>query len=446
MKRTLLALLLTAIVSVCFAQNTKQIDNKIKQFDKSAAVIADPSKANDPNALISHANLLIDMNCLYTSSLYQQMDMVFTPTLIGKPIGPTEDVTFGEITYQKFPFTKFDLYTIDNQIVFWVNKAEAHPGALQESFDLLVKAKNADPGQFVGSGKGAIAVDRLKTEYQTDAMADYRQLKFETAGEKFIKAAESSELSGVFDTLSYYYAGLCMASADNKEKSLELLKKVYDSGYSNGGDLENLLANMLTEQNRSDEALSILEAAISKYPTNEDILFTSINAFIKAQKDPKMIIETIKIAQKSDPSNASLYLVEGKLYKQLGDTASYYASLNKVVELDSTNCDPYFEFAENEINESNAIYREAEKLPLNDTKGYEEKMKQRYEHLEKAAAYYEKTLTKFGNDVDVIATLRQIYYQLRGKNDAAIDKKYEEYNNKYKELSGGAEPQAAPQQ
>jgi len=428
-------------VSMAFGQNTKAIDNKLKAFEKSKETIADPVKGNDPDNLIAHANLLIDVNGVYTLGLYQDMDMVFTPNLIGRPIGPTEDVTYGENVFKKYPFPKFDLYVnADNKIVFWVYKQEVYPGALQEAKDVLLKAKDLEARAFVASGRGAIAVGRLKEEYKTLAFADFYRNMFKEAADNFVEAAKCDEMIGVFDTLSYYYSGVFYNQAGELELAKEYIQKVIDAGYSKGGDAECILADILTNLERPEEAIALLEEALKKFPTNTEILFKSINAFMKANKDPHMIIETIKLAEQTDPTNVSLYLVEANLNKELGDTANFVACLNKALEYDPKCLNSFYGLADLEISAANECGAAADKMPLNDQKGYDAKMQERYEHLRNAIGYYEKALEVTPDDAELVTSLRQLYYNLRQSNDEKVEEKYKYYKELEDKLL------AAPQQ
>lgn len=443
MKKLFFVLSLFMAVSMTFGQNTKAIENKLKAFEKSKSTIADPAKASDPDALIAHANLLVDMNGLYTMGIYQDMDMVFTPNLIGRPIGPTEEVTYGEITYKKYPFPKFDLYVNgDNKIVFWVYKQEVHPGALKESYDMLQKAKDLEARAFVAAGRGAIAAGRLKEEYKTLAFAAFYRNMYKESADNFIEAAKCDEMIGVFDTTSYYYAGVFYNMGGELELAKENIQKVIDAGYSKGGDAECILADILTSMNRPEEAITLLEGALKKYPTNTEILFKSINAFMKANKDPHMIIETLKLAQNTDSTNVSLYLVEANLHKQLNDTAQFVECLNKALELDPKCLNSFYGLADLEISAANECGALADKMPLNDQKGYEAKMQERFQHLRKAVEYYEKALEVTPDDVELVTSIRQLYYNLRQSNDEKVEEKYKYYKEmEEKMLSAGEQPQ-----
>ena len=167
-----------------------------------------------------------------------------------------------------------------------------------------------------------------------------------------------------------------------------------------------------------------------QFPENDGILIGLINLYIDSKDDTGRLFELIHAAQNLNPTNASLFYVEGNVYKQLGDIENAAKLYTK-----STEVDPNYTFGP--LGLGALYYDKAIELQtkageeLDDNK-YFALMKEMDEYLEKAIQPFEKSfqMTEDGELKNAIAEyLKNIYFRLRDKNPEyeALSKKYEAF-------------------
>lgn len=64
-------------------------------------------------------------------------------------------------------------------------------------------------------------------------------------------------------------------------------------------------------------ARDLLEQGFAKYPQSQVILIGLINSYLESKQDPSRLFELIAAAKANEPTNASLYYVEGNIYNEL---------------------------------------------------------------------------------------------------------------------------------
>ena len=220
------------------------------------------------------------------------------------------------------------------------------------------------------------------------------------------------------------------AVAGKKEQALDFYKKCIDMGFYQGGFVFSNMAEVYKSMGDKDACKAILEEGFVKFPENSNILIGLINHYIDNQEDTGKLFELLHSAQELDPKNASLFYVEGNVYKQLGDVENAAKMYTK-----SSEVDPNYVFGPLGLGilyYDKAIDIQTKASEELDDNKYYALVKELDETLEKAIDPFEAAFAKTQDKElqgAVAEYLKNIYFRLRDKNPEyeALSKKYEAF-------------------
>ena len=166
-----------------------------------------------------------------------------------------------------------------------------------------------------------------------------------------------------------------------------------------------------------------------KYPQSQSILIGLINYYLTSGEDADRLFVLINEAKKNEPNNASLYYVEGNIYKELKNVEKAIESYYKCAEIN-----PEYEFG---FIGAGILYYELaielqEKASAElDDKKYNELVKEFENALLSALEPFEKAYNVSKDNqlkVSVAEYLKNIYYRFssNGPEYEAGYKKYDE--------------------
>ncbi|MBR4428333.1 MAG: hypothetical protein IKS78_03160, partial [Clostridia bacterium] len=257
----------------------------------------------------------------------------------------------------------------------------------------------------------------------------YQLSRFEQASDYFERSFNASATAPLskLDTAILYNAGFSAWRAGDLDRAKQLFTRCLDYGYyATGGDVYVKLSDIARKQEDTKLSKDYLEAAFVKFPQSQGILVGLINYYLESNEDTGRLFELIGEAKENEPDNASLYYVEGNIYKQLGNRENAIASYRKCAETDAAY--PY-----GFIGEGLLLYECAAKTldeavnEMNDAK-YRALLEKANADLEAAVAPFESAFgilddaqTKLG----VAEYIKNICFRFRDKE--GYQAKYEQY-------------------
>ena len=433
MKRIFIALSLILSLTMVSAQ-PKNAADALKAVTKAETAAADAKKAAKPATWISLAKA-------YIEAYDQPSKNILTGTpqsevklfLKDQQVLGTSQKQGAEGVYTVDSYADKDLYYNTDGILefFLVTKPAVEGDLLGKAVEALAKAKEVDP-----KGSKAKDIDQMMTDIHTklgnEALSEYLAGNFKKAAELFKTTAACAEnpLMGKVDTLNTYYTALVSNMAGEKEQAIDYYKKCLDKGIFQNGNTFSNLAEVYKNSGDTVACKETLEKGFVQFPENDGILIGLINLYIDSKDDTGRLFELIHAAQNLNPTNASLFYVEGNVYKQLGDVenaAKFYAK--------SAEVDPNYTFGPlglGALYYDKAIELQAKAGEELDDNKYFALMKEMDEYLEKAIQPFEKSF-QMTDDVElknaIAEYLKNIYFRLRDKNPEyeALSKKYEAF-------------------
>ena len=303
--------------------------------------------------------------------------------------------------------------------------------------DALGKALDAYKNAFKNDPKGSKTDDIIKgiqavsDKYVQEAYDAYTLGDMASAS-KLFEAASNALATEPLNKVDYefvYDAGFATLENGELEKAKGFLQKCLDNKYfGENGEVYAKLADIADKQGDKETQKNLLEAGFTSFPQSQGILIGLINYYVSSNADTDRLFTLLDNAKKNEPDNASLYYVEGNVYKELGKKDEAIASYRKCSEIN-----PNYEYGF--VGEGLLLYNEAADIQ---TKAQEELDDAKYmalvEQFEAALkgciAPFEKALEVTKDDdlkAGVAEYLKNATYRFRDA-DASYAEKYEKYS------------------
>ncbi len=322
MKKILLVLAMIASLTYANAQSNDAVENAIKAINKAKEQTENPKKADKPATWMKLAKAYIDAYNLPTSSLWlgasqQELALTFKE----KPSGEPQEVSIGGQSYVKVPYENKDLYfNSQKQIAMIVVTKPIVENALGEALKAYKKAHELDP-KGKENKKISEGIVLIKDKYVNDAYNAYNLQNNAEASKLFedVVRASQTEPYNKIDTSFIYNAAFTAWAANDLDRANKLFKECLDYGYyyTDGevfaklGDIAGKQLDTLTQQ-------KYLEEGFIKFPQSQPILISLINFYIGSNGNQDRLFELLETAKKNEPTNVSLYYVEGNIHEKLG--------------------------------------------------------------------------------------------------------------------------------
>lgn len=433
MKRILIALSLILSLTMVSAQPKNAADAQ-KAVTKAATAAADAKKAAKPATWISLAKAYIDAYDQPSKNILTGTPQTEVKLFLkDQQVLGTSEKKGAEASYTVDSYADKDLYyNSDGVLEFYlVTKPAVEGDLLGKAVEALEKAKSVD-----AKGSKTKDINQLMQDIHgkiaNEALSEYLGGNFEKAANLFKQAAACAEnpILGKVDSLNTYYTALVSNMAGNNGQAIDYYKRCLDLGFYQNGNTFSNLAEVYRSSGDTLACKDVLEKGFVQFPENDGILIGLINLYIDSKDDTGRLFELIHAAQNLNPTNASLFYVEGNVYKQLGDVENAAK-----LYLKSAEVDPKYTFGP--LGLGALYYDKAIELQtkageeLDDNK-YFALIKEMDGYLEKAIDPFEKSfnLTEDNELKSAIAEyLKNIYFRLRDKNPEyeALSKKYEAF-------------------
>lgn len=432
MKRILLAVSLILSITAVSAQPKTAADAQ-KAIEKAKTAAQDAKKAAKPATWINLAKAYVEAYDQPTKNL-----LVNTPQMEVKlflkdqKILGTEEVKGTESSYTVDHYADKDLYYNENGILeMWkVTKPAAEGDLLGEALNCIEKAASVDPK---GSKKKDLQemVENIHGKLNNEALANYLIGDFPSAAKLFQKTVDSyaSPVTGKIDSLNTYYSAMVANMAGDTESAIKNYNKCIDMGFFQEGNVFSNLADIYKNAGDMEKRKETLEKGFSSYPQSQGILVGLINLYRESGSDNTTLFDLLHTAQANEPTNASLFYVEGDIYKQLGDVEKAAEFYGKSVEVNPDYV--YGPLGQGILYYENAVKIQDEAANEFDDAKYMALVEKIDESLTNAIEPFERAFSMTEDKeikMAVAEYLKNIYFRLREKNEGYAAS-FEKYNN-----------------
>ena len=344
MKR-LSAIVLAVCVALPLAAQVKNLnlEGQRKKINKSSEEIANPKKSDNPKTWLSRGDLLQEIFAENTSGLWMGMSKPEVRLIIGEAQNAAQE-QIGGTAYDVLSYPNKDLFFENDKLAFWRQTNIADPDLLFSAQEAYQKAIELDAqGKLTKKIKEGLTA--LADKMRQEGLCSYSMQNYQAAQRYFIAAAacKLNPAVNIVDSVMIYYAGVVSAvNVKDYEKAIYHFKLCIQHQYYDGGNVYTQIAaayQALGDTTAQEEAL---KEGFRKFPVNQEILIGLINFYISKNDDPAKVIDLLKQAQEGDPTNVSLYFVEGTLYDKLGKREDAMRLYKKSTEIDPKYYDGYY--------------------------------------------------------------------------------------------------------
>lgn len=430
MKKLLLAVAVLFSVQLG-AQNIEKEQAKAQSsVEKAKAATMDEKKAAKPATWIKLSDTYMKAynmpkKDVYTGISYDEVRMYLTQEVLGQ-----EQVVLEGKPYVVETYSDKQIYFDQNGMVsaILVTKPRLEGDILGMAADALRKAKElSEPGSS-NEKKVDGKINVVALNYFNDALAynligDYKKATYGLG-----QSADLYELAGRVDTVAIYYTGITASAAGDNDRAVKYFGKCLDLGYDLNGDLYSFVADAYRAMEDYDNCKKVLSAGFAKYPTNQGILVSLINAYLDSNDDPKKVLEFIHMAQANEPGNPTLFYAEGNVWRGLNEYDKAIECYEKSLSIDPDFVYGYFSIGDLLYSQALELQDKAS-LEMDDTK-YRAMMDEFDSILKNAIVPFEKAYTVTDDaEIQVVIAefLKNIYFRFRDKGEE-YQQAYDKYN------------------
>ncbi|HUM32297.1 MAG: tetratricopeptide repeat protein [Bacteroidales bacterium] len=274
----------------------------------------------------------------------------------------------------------------------------------------------------------------LSNAFINEGVAKYQEQKWEESYAKFEKAVLISSLSFRADTQLYYFTSLAALKAKKFEEAVKLNDFLIEAKFGANDDERVLIilnqAVCYRELGKTDKMIETLQKGIEKYPNaNYPLVIELFNYYVNSEQNDKAL-EYINLAINKNPNDPQFYVIRGTLNETLKLRDKAIADYKKAIELDPNNFDANYSAGAYYYNTGVDTLDWADKnIPITEFAKLEEFKKIANGLFEQAKPFLEKAEAIQPTNMNVLATLKTIYYRL-GEME-----KYKEADAKIKKLT-----------
>lgn len=429
MKRIMIALALVASMGVANAQ--KSAADFQKEVEAAKAACNNPKKAEKPATWLNLGKKAFEAYTApqgngWVGASAQELQLIMTNA---KPTSTAEEV-IGGVTYKVDTYPTCKYYFDANGTLARIKVTEVYvPDALEVALNAYAQAAKVDP-KGTKTKEIVEGISKIAYAYSSEAFNSYYDEDMLGASKLFAKAvdAAATEPNAVTDTLSLYYMAATALIGKDYNTAKDGFIKCIDYGFTEKGEVYAKLAECYKNLGDAEKSKATLEEGFSKCPDNQGILVGLINLYMETKDDPEKLFGLLDKAKVNEPTNASLYYVEGNIRKELGQFDKAVEAYEKCAEVN-----PDYEFGY--VGKGIMYYEQAMKVAQaadeeQDYKKYDVLLNEYYDTMAKSIEPFEQAYSVCKDEQvkgSIAEYLKNIYYRLREKG-ADYQAGYEKYN------------------
>jgi tetratricopeptide (TPR) repeat protein len=284
---------------------------------------------------------------------------------------------------------------------------QSYPDALDKAFESWSKAKELDPkGTYEMEIKRGLVLTMNKALQL--GIDNYNTQNYEYAARFF--AMSNAVTSSAFDstfTMALYNAGLSYEKAGNIDKAIEYYTLSANEGYM-VPDIYVIMVNLLSNADRTDEALLLAQSAREKYPRNKGLILEELNIYLRQGK-LEAALTNLDAAIETDPKNEILIFSKGSVLDNLGRQEEARVAYEQALDINPKYYDALYNLGAMYFNKGAEKVNQANEVPPKQQKLYNDLMNEAKGFFEQAKPIFELALEVNPTDVSTARSLRDIY-------------------------------------
>jgi tetratricopeptide (TPR) repeat protein len=282
--------------------------------------------------------------------------------------------------------------------------------ALQVAYDSYQKAIEIDKevmNENLNPPSPVIGLYVVGEQYYNQGVDFYNKGSYSTAMERFEMTRKINGIFGYKDTIATYNAALCAIQMKDDKKAKSLLEDLSKNQY-HVALVYSSLSNIYKNEGDTTKAMSIIQKGRKLLGDDLTLIIAECNIYL-AQGKGEAAQNLLNIAVEKDPKNPMLHYAIGVNMAEFGKFEDAEKEYNKAIELKPDYFDAIYNLGALYVNSAASIMEEANKLPMEDTRGYETLKAKADELLNRAIPVLEKAEGLQPNDLNTLYSLKQLY-------------------------------------
>lgn len=264
------------------------------------------------------------------------------------------------------------------------------------------------------------AVDRYNKEDYKGALTAFKRV-LEIENSPILTQNQPAKV----DTAVIFNTAVAAQKAGDYATAETYYKKTLELNYEPARTYA-MLANVLKEQGKEEEAISYLHKGYELFPDNSYMLVELINYYLNSGESEKAEVY-LDAAIKQDPNNASFYRAKGTLYEKMKQQDKAKAMFEKTLELDPKDFYSQIMLSNYKLDQVNALASKVNDIV--DVNEYNKEIEKVFEGYNALIPDFEKCLELKPDDKNAMQVLKELYFKLRERNPQYLEK-YQEIKDK----------------
>jgi tetratricopeptide (TPR) repeat protein len=261
----------------------------------------------------------------------------------------------------------------------------------------------------------------LGEAYYNQGVINFNNKEYKNAALKFEKAFDVNQSVDRVDTSALYNAAIAASIGKENEMAKNYYKEVMALNYDKP-DIYSSLTELYKISGDTAMALKTILEGRAKYPDDFNLLIAETNIYL-AKSETSKALNNLEIALQKDTTNPTIYFAVGTNYDQLGQFEKAESSYKNAIKLKPDYFEANYNLGALYVNRAADVLEKANNLPLDAVKEYDIQKKKADDLLTKSLPYLEKSHQLEPNDINTMASLKEIYARLNMKEKSEeIDK------------------------
>lgn len=298
------------------------------------------------------------------------------------------------------------------------------PNALDVAWDAYQKVIQLDEKQKF-TKKLQTQYNNLIIDYTNKAVEYYNAENFKDALAAFKKVLEIEKSDIVkqatVDTAVIFNAGVAAQRAGIPAEAEKFYKESLKYNYEPARTYA-MLANVLKEQGKEEEAVQYLHKGYELFPNDSYMLVELINYYLLGG-EPQKAETYLDAAIKQDPGNASFYRAKGTLYEKMQEPSKAEEMYKKALAVDPKDFLAQYNLGNLKLVEIIEFHKKVQDII--DVNEYNQELEKVYAGYASVIPYFEKARELNPTEKNTLTTLKELYFKLRNTNQS-YQEKYDE--------------------
>lgn len=426
MKKLILILIaaMTLLPMAARSQARIDIDGAKRRIAASDADIQG-NRATRPATWVTRGDAYYGAAIAPIGGTYKGMGETEAKLLVGDPVETkTETVSGNDFTVWVYPH--FDLYFASGQVIFWKQKTEVVPNALETAVEAYRKAVELDGRQ---ASRVQPLLEKVVDTYVQEGDIAFAASDYPAAAQNFSKAYDLSidPLLNNPDSMAAYNAGYVAVLAEDYPRALKYLQAAQGLDYTMDGELYFLMYHTQTGLKDTLAAEEVLKEGVRLFPSNSRLIETLIFHYTTTGQDPGQVIPMVEAALRDDPDNYIYHFGLGIIYDKLSQFDKSIAEFRRAGELNPTDYGSAYNEGITYVRQAESMVAELEAIPMNEQDRYQAKLAEINDLYRKSIPAFEKAHTISPTDANAVDLLKSLFFRFRDDSPEMMQN-YEKYN------------------